>query len=273
MDFNKKDDNWTDYQNKNMEEQVDDKDNKDVKRNKELNTLKNKYKNNYFLLLQINDAVFPIGSYTHSFGLETYIQRNLVKDKNTALNYIISNLKGNFLYTELLSVRFAYEFSEKGKIGKLEKLDMFLKASKSAEETRLASEKLGNRFIRAVESLNVDYDNETYIKYVENIKNNRLETNYSLIYGVFCASAGIDLDKALKNFLYSNTSSMMLNCVKTVPLSQNDGQKILTECYDVFSEIIEKVFELREEDIGRNMPGFEIRSMQHAYLYSRLYIS
>ena len=35
MDFNKKDDNLTDYQNKNMEEQVDDKDNKDVKRNKE----------------------------------------------------------------------------------------------------------------------------------------------------------------------------------------------------------------------------------------------
>ena len=35
MDFNKKDVNLTDYQNKNMEEQVDDKDNKDVKRNKE----------------------------------------------------------------------------------------------------------------------------------------------------------------------------------------------------------------------------------------------
>lgn len=30
---------------------------------------------NEFLILQVNDAVFPIGSYTHSFGLETYIQQ------------------------------------------------------------------------------------------------------------------------------------------------------------------------------------------------------
>ena len=27
-----------------------------------------------FLLLQVNDALFPIGAYSHSYGLETYIQ-------------------------------------------------------------------------------------------------------------------------------------------------------------------------------------------------------
>ena len=25
-----------------------------------------------FLLLQVNDALFPIGAYSHSYGLETY---------------------------------------------------------------------------------------------------------------------------------------------------------------------------------------------------------
>ena len=28
-----------------------------------------------FLILQINDSLFPIGSYSHSYGLETYIQK------------------------------------------------------------------------------------------------------------------------------------------------------------------------------------------------------
>ncbi len=42
----------------------------------------------YFLLLQINDALFPIGAYSHSGGLETYIQKNLVSSVEDAWNYI-----------------------------------------------------------------------------------------------------------------------------------------------------------------------------------------
>ena len=33
-----------------------------------------------FYLLQVNDALFPIGGYSHSQGLETYIQRGIVHD-------------------------------------------------------------------------------------------------------------------------------------------------------------------------------------------------
>ena len=36
--------------------------------------------NQLFILLQVNDAQFPIGGYSHSYGLETYIQKNIVND-------------------------------------------------------------------------------------------------------------------------------------------------------------------------------------------------
>ncbi len=35
-------------------------------------------------LLQINDSMFPIGGFTHSYGLESYIAADLVKDTPTA---------------------------------------------------------------------------------------------------------------------------------------------------------------------------------------------
>ena len=38
-----------------------------------------------FYLLQVNDALFPIGGYSHSQGLETYIQRGIVH--NVAVSY------------------------------------------------------------------------------------------------------------------------------------------------------------------------------------------
>ena len=37
-----------------------------------------------FYLLQVNDALFPIGGYSHSQGLETYIQRGIVHNVDTA---------------------------------------------------------------------------------------------------------------------------------------------------------------------------------------------
>ena len=45
-----------------------------------------------FLLLQVNDSLFPIGGYSHSYGLETYIQKG-----KTADAYIRRRLRYNFL--------------------------------------------------------------------------------------------------------------------------------------------------------------------------------
>ena len=54
--------------------------------------------NQLFILLQVNDALFPIGGYSHSYGLETYIQKNIVNSGETALAFMKSSIKNSFLY-------------------------------------------------------------------------------------------------------------------------------------------------------------------------------
>ena len=51
-----------------------------------------------FYLLQINDALFPIGAYSHSQGLETYIQRGIVHDEATAKEYIHHKIRWNLAF-------------------------------------------------------------------------------------------------------------------------------------------------------------------------------
>ena len=99
-----------------------------------------------FLLLQINDSLFPIGGYSHSYGLETYIQKGLVNDGSTARLYIENRLRYSLLYTDLLAVRLAYEAAAKDDLEKLEELEDVLDASKIPMELREASRKLGQPF-------------------------------------------------------------------------------------------------------------------------------
>ena len=224
-----------------------------------------------YLLLQINDAAFPIGSYTHSYGLETYIQKNLVKNSNDVYEYIKSNEKTNFLYTELLAAYKAYEFAEENNLSKILELEEIIDASKLPKEIRIASEKLGSRFIKTVNSLDVKYESNIFNEYIK--KENEGTRIHSSAYGVFCFSVGIDKVKAMEGYLYAYVSASIINAVKLIPLSQNEGQKILYNCYKFFDEIIDMLPNLDIKDLCLSTPGFDIRCMQHEALYSRLYMS
>ena len=226
---------------------------------------------NIFILFQINDALFPIGAYSHSYGLETYIQKNLVRDVDSAYEYLKSNLMSNFLYSELLSIYLAYEYASRNNTKGIIKIDSILNNSKSSREVRIASQKLGSRFIKTLLSTEINYKNNNFLDYVNKSKNN-LPT-HTVAYGVFCQSVGIERERAIEGFLYSYTSSTITNCVKSIPLSQTQGQQLLYKSHDIFEEVINKLDELTIDDLCLSTPGFDIRCMQHENLYSRLYMS
>lgn len=224
-----------------------------------------------FFLLQVNDALFPIGGYSHSYGLETYIQKEIVHDEDSAQEFIYKRLKYNFSYNEFMAVRLAFEYALREDLEAISRLEEIMEAGKIPRETREASRKLGSRFIKTLSALELPVQNSIFDKYREARKGKSV--HHAVAYGVFCGAAGIAENEVLEHFIYAQTSAMVTNCVKTIPLSQSSGQKLLSGCYPLLQELTKKVTELGEEWLGLSGPGFDLRCMQHEGLYSRIYMS
>ncbi len=225
----------------------------------------------YYLLLQINDALFPIGGYTQSYGLETYVQKNIITNGATAQKFISSELATAMLYSELLPAALAYDYTKNNNIDKLLELEAMSKAARSARELREASQKLGNRFVKTVETLPLSFDIAFFNSYIAKCRT--IGLSHSIAYGVFCAAAGIDKSLMLSTFLYSQTSGFVTNCVKLIPLSQTEGQRILYSLQNQFDSLLDILEQLNEDDLFLSCPALDIASMQHEKLYFRLYMS
>jgi len=207
-------------------------------------------------LLQLNDATFPIGNYTFSWGMETFIQQGLIKDENSLKDYLQSEMEMSFLYGEILAVMLSYNNCNNNKY--LETIDEIYSASKSSFEIRDASRKLATRFNKTVSNF---YDSSKLFP----------AQSFCIAYGSYCGKKSFSIEDTLTTFIYSQLSARVTTAVKLIPLSQNIGQKLLNELLQNIPDLIKQVKELTIDELCQSCPSLEIRSMQHEYLYTRLY--
>ena len=225
----------------------------------------------FFCLLQINDPLFPIGGYTQSFGLETYVQKGIVHNADSSGKYLESYLLHNFLYNDLLAVKLVWEYANDGNLEAICYLDKILSAAKAPRELRTASTKLGIRFSKIVET--VLKGDPLFDSFLQLVKSDKYAGHYSVMYGLAAKLLEIGKIDALSAISYSTASSIVNNCAKLVPISQKDGQDIMFEAQVILKKLIDKVEALNEESLGICCVGFDLRAMQHERLHTRLYIS
>ena len=221
-------------------------------------------------LLHLCDPSLPIGGFSHSAGLETYVQEGIVTNKITAKEFVIQQLSQNIFYTDAALVSLAYDAAFNNDLKTIIELDDTCTAVKLPKEMRLASNKLGIRLLKIFEQ-----NDEFHLvkKYKECIANNKAFGHYCIAFGLLSHAMSIDKKEALTAFYYNAATGFITNAVKLIPLGQQDGQEILMSLFPLINELAQQSLHPDKEMIGYCCAGFDIRCMQHEQLYSRLYMS
>lgn len=222
------------------------------------------------LLFQVMGSTYPVGGFSHSFGLETYISKKEIKSVSELREYIVWTLKQNYLHFEGPTFCLAYEVGVAGDEEKWLKLDMENTAMRLSKENRQASLKMGQAFWRTAKAV---FGKEKMSGCYEYIRKNRNIGNYSVAVGYWAGVFGIPLKEALQAYIFSGINNLVQVGIKIIPLGQSESQNML---YSVYPQILMTAEELLSQsswEATNFIPAHDILSMQHETLYTRLYMS
>ena len=225
---------------------------------------------NLLSLLHLTDPTLPIGGFSHSSGLETYVQHGIVKDVATAREFITGMLSQNLQYTDAALVSLSYEAAMQNNFERILQLDDECTAVKLPKEMRDASKKLGTRLIKVFSAL---CETKITTRYKEAITSKSAAGNYCIAFGLYACALNIPKQEALTGFYYNAAVGIVTNSVKLIPLGQLDGQQLLFSLHPLINDLVQKTLSPNPDLVGVCCTGFDIRSMQHEQLYSRLYMS
>jgi urease accessory protein len=217
-------------------------------------------------LYQAFDALFPIGAYAFSDGMEAYTQLGLVHDRDTL---------GVYLKARLLVLPFAdLGIAAQAAVGlDFVTLDHLSSAMKQAFEVRTGSNKLCARFIKAHAGTGSLSDYPHLSAYQQAIASGQCEGHYPVAAGLLVSDLRVDPHHGLELYCYSLVTALVNQAVKLVPLGPTDGQLVLSETLTLIPLAVDTALAASIDELGVSGAGFELRAMQHEQLTGRLYSS
>ncbi|WP_413671341.1 urease accessory protein UreF [Massilia cellulosiltytica] len=213
-------------------------------------------------LLQFASPALPIGGYSYSQGLETAIEAGRVHDAASAHAWLVRYLDEVLARWDApLLWRLLSAFAARDTAAIAEWSACFL-ASRDTAESRAETVQMGYSLTRLIAELGV-------------ADVSLLGDEVTLPAAYACAVDALDVphEEAVLAMLFAWAENQVLVCVKSVPLGQVAGQRLLLSLRPDLERAAVTARALPDADLSNWSPGLSMLSMRHEVQHGRLYRS
>jgi urease accessory protein len=217
-------------------------------------------------LMWLASPALPIGGFSYSEGLEAAIDKGFVHDEDTACIWLLDQLHHSQARGDMTVIAQMVLAWQDNDHARLTELSQWVHATRETAELRLQTEQMGRSMLEWMMNLNL-----VKTEWIDLC--NSLVPTYPLAFALALSLTDAPLEQCLQTYAFGWAENMVQAALKSVPLGQNSGQRILLALSQNISQAVARALVTTDESRQVFSPVLAILSAQHETQYSRLFRS
>ena len=218
-------------------------------------------------LLRLASPALPVGGFSYSEALEAAVEAAVVYDEASARHWLSDQLHLGLARAELPLVAAAHSAWVAHDRPRVAELNTWLLVTREAREMRAQSEQMGRSMLEWLRQQTPDDER------VATLAALAPSPTWPIAFALAAAQTGAAAHESLLAYGFSWAENQVQAALKSVPLGQSAGQRILARLAQELAPLVQTALTLGDEQRQAFTPLLAIRSSQHETQYSRLFRS
>lgn len=221
-------------------------------------------------LFQLASPALPVGGFSYSQGLEAAVAEGMVCSESDAQAWITGILTGPFASVEGTLWVVLHRAWQSADIEQVKQWNNWFWASRETQEFRMETEQMGWSLVKLAQELS--WGNPSELEILASIR----PMTYPCAYAYACSKQGVDQEAGLTAYAFSWLENQVMAAMKSIPLGQVSGQKILQRAAAHIPDVTVACIDRACQDfplINTFSHQLAVLSSRHETQYSRLFRS
>ena len=217
-------------------------------------------------LMWLASPALPIGGFSYSECLESAVDSAWVATESGATHWLLDQLHLSLARSDLAVLAQAIPAWQRGDAAEIAKLNAWVLQTRESSELRAQAEQMGRSLLEWLR-------NHTTARSAQIDTLAALQPTYPLAFALAASATQASLRDCLLTYAFGWSENMVQAAIKSVPLGQSAGQRILSALTAEIPAAVNHALALADHERQAFSPMLAILSAQHEVQYSRLFRS